>query len=126
MTRRSVQLGLSRHLVPIPGRVWQRVLHRDARQSGDRLAFMSADHHRVRDFCVVELARRGEPLEPEAIASGLDMETERVIAILDELEDGMTFVYRSRGRAVTWAYPVTVDPTPQEVKLSSGEVVNAA
>jgi hypothetical protein len=79
------------------------------------LGFMSDDHRRVHDFAVVELPRIGEPLPPA-----------RVGAIRDELEQHMTFVFRNAAGAVTWAYPVTVDPTPHRVTFSTGERINAA
>jgi hypothetical protein len=121
-----VLLGLWRCLVPVPKHVWQSVVHTDARRSSDRLAFMSHDHHRVRDFCVIEIARRGESLSPEAIAHDLGLDLRRVDTILDDLEEHMTFVYRSQGDAVTWAYPVTAVPTPHHLTFSSGEAVYAA
>lgn len=82
---------------------------------------MSADHHRVRDFAVTELARTGEPLAMEYIAKRLELDEGRVADIVDELEKHLTFLYRSRGDTVTWAYPVTVDETPHRAILSSGE-----
>ncbi len=122
----SILLGLGRLLFPIPRRLWRTLVHRETGQAADRLAFMSSDHHRVRDFCVLELARGGVPLEPEAISASLDLDPDRVTTILDELERNMTFVYRSQGDAVTWAYPVTVDRTPHHVVFSTGESAYAA
>jgi hypothetical protein len=44
-----------------------------------------------------------------------------VVAILDELEEHLTFVFRGDRRAVSWAYPVTVDETPHHASFSTGE-----
>jgi hypothetical protein len=101
--------------------IWQRVIRAGGRKSGAALAFMSEDHHRVRDFSVLELARTGAPLPPENIASALDLPLPRVATILDELERRMTFVFRSDGRNVTWAYPVTVEETPHHASFTTGE-----
>jgi len=68
----------------------------------------------------------GQPLTPEFIARELSLPLDRVILILDELEAHMTFLFRSEGRAVTWAYPVTVERTPHRVTFSSGEQIYAA
>jgi hypothetical protein len=119
-------LGLRKCLVPIPSRIWLRVLNAEAGRSTDRLAFMSSDHNRVRDYCVVELARTGAPLAPETIAAALDLDLGRVNGILDELEENKTFIFRSQGESVTWAYPVTVDHTPHHVTFNTGETVYAA
>jgi len=87
---------------------------------------MSEEHHLVRDFAVRELPRVGEPLPPELIAQALELPLARAVALLDDLEEGMTFLFRDEQGAVTWAYPVTVDQTPHHVTFSTGEQVYAA
>ncbi len=114
-------LGLGRHMIPLPRALWRRAFSATARKSRAGLAFMSDDHHRVRDFVVTELPRRGAPLPPETIAEALGLAVPRVASILDELERHLTFLFRSRGSAVTWAYPVTVDETPHRAHFSTGE-----
>lgn len=108
-------------MIPIPGFVWQRVVKTTAAKARAGLGFMSDDHHRVRDFVVAELPRIGTPLPPELVARELDLPMERVNTILDELERHLTFLFRNEQRAVTWAYPVTVDETPHHATLSTGE-----
>jgi hypothetical protein len=102
--------------------IWQSQIKGDDQQ----LDFMSADHHRVRNYCVTELPRAGKPLQPAYIAEALDLPLGRVVPILDELERHMTFLYRSKEGTVTWAYPVTVDVTPHRVTFSTGEQIYAA
>jgi hypothetical protein len=114
-------LGLGRHMIPIPRLLWQRLPKAQARRLRAGLAFMSEDHHRVRDFTVLELARSGAPLAPETIAQALDLAVPRVVSILEELEKHLTFVFRGDQRVVTWAYPVTVDETPHQASFSTGE-----
>jgi hypothetical protein len=108
-------------MASIPRFLWQRVVKAAGRKGRSRLDFMSEDHHRVRDFAVLELARTGEPLAPETIAEALDLGPSQVGSILDELEHHLTFLFRSDGEAVTWAYPVTVEQTPHHARFSSGE-----
>jgi hypothetical protein len=122
MTDEKLLLGLWRFMLPIPRAVWQTQIKGDVAQ----LDFMSADHHRVRNYCVVELPRTGKPLAPEHIAGALDMPLKRLVPILDELEQHMTFLFRNSQGAVTWAYPVTVDVTPHRVTFGTGEQVYAA
>jgi hypothetical protein len=90
------------------------------------IAFMTPEHHRVRDFAVLELPRRGRPLPPEEIARGSSLPLARVAEILDELERHLTFLYRNRDGAVAWAYPVTVEPTPHRITLNGRERLYAA
>ena len=119
--RDRLLLGVGRYMLPIPRVVWQRLVASGARKTPARLGFMSEDHHRVRDFAVTELPRTGAPLPPESFAEALDLDMERVGTILDDLEKHLTFVFRTDPRAVTWAYPVTVDETPHHASFSTGE-----
>ena len=106
---------------------WQGQVAQGARHTREHgLAFMSEDHHRVRDFVVVELPRIASPLSAALIAERLNLPVERVTGILDDLEKHMTFLYRNPQGEVTWAYPVTVEHTPHRVTFSSGEQIYAA
>ena len=113
--------GFGRYMIPIPRLLWSRQIAAAARKSRAGLAFMSDDHHRIRNFVVTELLRRGTPLPPDAIAETLGLTMPRVASILDELEQHLTFLFRSDGHDVTWAYPVTVDVTPHRAGFSTGE-----
>jgi hypothetical protein len=113
-------------MVPIPSKLWQSQVAKEARRASSRLAFMSEDHHRVRDFAVLELPRVGHPLPPEHFARSLGLPLARVLSILGELEAGMTFLFRNQEGAVHWAYPVTVQRTAHHVTFDSGEQVYAA
>jgi hypothetical protein len=119
----ALLLGIRRMMISVPPALWQRQM---ARETQADLAFMTADHHRVRDFAVRELPRFGRPLPPDLIAAELHLPLERVKAILDELEREMTFLFRNPAGEITWAYPVTVDKTPHRLTFSSGESLYAA
>ena len=123
---KSLLLGISRFLLRIPRPIWQQEVARSERASLKSLVFMKAEHHRVRDFVVQELPRLRQPIPPETIAQSLKMGSEQVVSILDELEKNMTFLFRNEQGAVTWAYPVTVEPTPHRITFSSGEKIYAA
>jgi hypothetical protein len=87
---------------------------------------MSEDHHRVRYFVVREIPRLSKPLTPAFIGESLGLTRDRVVQILDDLERNLTFVFRNGEGAVSWAYPVTTDPTPHRVRFSTGEEISAA
>lgn len=123
---KSLLLGLWRFVVRIPRPIWQQEVARSARAGEKSLAFMTADHHKVRDFVVREMPRIAKPIPPEMIAQSLDMELGQVIPILDELEKKLTFLYRDEEGAVTWAYPVTVEQTHHRITFSTGEQIYAA
>jgi hypothetical protein len=117
----NLLLGVSRYLLPIPRFIWQRQISGEA-----NLDFMSADHHRVRDFVVLEIPKAGKALSPACIAQALDLPSDRLSIILDELEKHMTFLFRDAQGNVEWAYPVTAACTPHHVAFSSGERIDAA
>ena len=122
----SLILGFRRFFLRIPGPIWRREAARSAMASEKALTFMTPDHHRVRDFVVRELPRIGRPIPPETIAQSLNLPQDRVGSILDELERNLTFLFRNEQGAVSWAYPVTVEPTPHRITFSSGEKLYAA
>jgi hypothetical protein len=117
----SVLLGIGHHTVPIPSLIWHRQVQGEALPD-----FMTEAHHRIRNLVVLELPRAGEPLSPELIAQRANLPLDRVVGILDDLEQHMTFLFRNEQGAVEWAYPVTVAHTPHHVAFSTGERVNAA
>jgi hypothetical protein len=123
---KSLLLGLWKHLVRIPRSIWQGEVARNTEAGRNRIDFMSPDHHKIRDFVVLELPRRGAPISPEDIASGVSLPLQRTQEILDELEKGMTFLFRNEKGEVAWAYPVTAEPTPHRIRFSSGEQIYAA
>lgn len=116
-----ILLGIGRWMIPVPRPVWRQLLASNARKIRARTRFMGEDHHRVRDFVVTELPRVGAPLTPEAIGEALDLPVPRVVALLDELEQHLTFLFRNERGEVTWAYPVTVDETPHHAAFRTGE-----
>jgi hypothetical protein len=122
----NILLGLSWFMIPIPRFIWKRQLPAKERHLTASIGFMSEQHHAVRNHVVKELPRVGKPLSPESIAQAVNLPVDRVVAILDDLEKHMTFLFRNEQKAVSWAYPITVDRTPHHVALSTGESAYAA
>jgi hypothetical protein len=122
----NILLGFSCFMIPIPSFVWKRQLPAKERHLTASIGFMSEQHHAVRNYVVRELPGAGKPMPPESIAQAVRLPVDRVVAILDDLEKHMTFLFRNEQGAVTWAYPVTVDRTPHHVSLSTGESTYAA
>ncbi len=122
----NLLLGIGRHMFPVPGTVWHRQAAGNAHEHEHALAFMSPDHHRVRNFVVSELPRAGRPLAPSAIAAALELPQARLDAILAELERRLTFLFRDAQGAVEWAYPVTAAHTRHYATFSTGEQIYAA
>jgi hypothetical protein len=93
----------------------------------NQLDFMTPAHHAVRNCVVGQLPRNGgAPLSPMQIAAQLHLTLSRVVSVLDDLERHLFFVVRNTEGAVTWAFPVTVAPTPHRLRFSTGERISGA
>lgn len=117
----TVLLGQGTQVVELPRKTWQEHLSHVPQHGETRLGFMSEEHHLVRDFVVRELPTIGNPIQPEFISQSLKLADVRVNTILAELERNLFFLVRNSQRAVTWAFPVTVEKTPHELTFSTGE-----
>jgi hypothetical protein len=126
MGKDRLMLGLWRIMVGVPSFLWRRQMLLEKKQAEAELGFMTPDHRRVHHYVVRELPRSGGPLGPDAVAEGLGLPLDRVSTILEDLERHMTFLVRNAEGRVTWAYPVTVDPTPHRITFSTGERLFAA
>ena len=117
----EILIGQGDSIHGMPRAEWERELRRTPEHAEHRLAFMTEDHHRIRRMAVMDLARVGRPLGPDYFSQQLNLDRERVVEILDELERKLFFLVRNSDGAVAWAYPVTVDRTPHKLTFSTGE-----
>lgn len=92
----------------------------------DHLAFLTPQHHAVRNLVVLELPRQGKPLAPGFIARLLGFETSLVTRLLEDLEKHLFFLVRNARGSVSWAFPVTSDQTPHRLRFSTGERIYGA
>ena len=67
-----------------------------------------------------------DPITAELIASELGMANDQVLEIINKLESLKTFIYRSDGMGINWAYPLSLENTGFRMKASSGEHFFAA
>ena len=122
----AILIGRGSAIEPASEPEWQKALQEAASKPSPRLAFMSPEHHLVRDTVVRELPRQGAPLPASRIAATTKLSEVRVGELLDELEARLFFLVRNDEGAVSWAYPVTAEPTPHRLSFRSGERLFAA
>jgi len=91
-----------------------------------RLAFMTCDHHLVRDFVVREMPRQRRPISALGIANVTGLDLQKVSSILSDLERSLFFLVRDRDGNVSWAFPVTTSVTPHKLTFSTGESIFGA
>lgn len=118
---KTVLIGQGNEIEEMHQTTWEQELAGIPERQRARLEFMTEEHHAVRYFAVRELPRQGRPLAPALIADRLDLPEPRVVEILEELEKNLLFLVRNDERAVSWAFPVTVDRTPHRLTFSTGE-----
>ena len=122
---KTILIADGKEIASFPREQWEAELRGAPQSMKSRLAFMTPEHHAVRRFAVSELPRRGRPMRIEEIAEGLSLPHERVTAIVDELERALFFLVRTNGK-VSWAFPVTAEPTPHALRFSTRERCFAA
>lgn len=120
-----VLLGVGRRMLPVPECLFRPMVERNARKMAKRPA-LEPDERRVQHFAVREIPRRGEAIAPEVFARELELSLEEVHRILDELERRMTYLWRRGGEGVVWAYPVTAEKTPHQLRIDGGAAFSAA
>ena len=126
MKPETVLLGKRNEILEMPRATWEQHLAQVPQHAGERLSFMTAQHHRVRNFVVIELVKGMKPVAPGRISEILVMPLQQVNDILEDLERNLFFLVRNDQGAVAWAYPLTVEPTPHRLIYNTGEQLYAA
>jgi len=87
---------------------------------------LSKEERRVHHFIVMKMAVVKDPITAELIASELGMPNDQANEIINKLENLKTFIYRSDGKGINWAYPLSLENTGFRMTASSGEQFFAA
>jgi len=124
--KNKLMVGLWRYIVNVPSFLWQKQVARGKKRFEKEHGSLSEEERSVHHFVVRKLPDAGMPLSPDVISKELNITVDRINVILDALEKRMTFLYRNKTGAVTWAYPVTVEKTPHKITFSTGEQLYAA
>jgi hypothetical protein len=122
----NVRLVSNNSITLIPQQTWQAHIAAIPEHAAERLAFMTADHHRIRNFVVRELPRFGCPITPQEIAGEVALQPDQVEFILADLEQRLFFLVRDDQGAVVWAYPLTTESTPHQLLFNKRERIYAA
>ncbi|MDX1776954.1 MAG: HTH domain-containing protein, partial [Desulfobulbales bacterium] len=91
-----------------------------------KAGLLSEEERRIHYFVVAKMAAAKEPITAEQISEELDIALETVQKTIDKLESLKTFLYRSSGTGIDWAYPLSLDNTGHRMTASTGERFNAA
>ena len=123
---RKMFMGIGRFMIPIPQIVSKRGLDKGASGARAKAEVLSEEEQQVHYFVVKKMAVPKEPITAELVSEELGIEVNRVEEIIDKLEGLKTFLYRSDGKGINWAYPLSLDNTGHEITASTGERFFAA
>ncbi len=87
---------------------------------------LNSKERRVHHFIVKKMAVVKSPITAELVAGELGMPNDQVLQIINKLENLKTFIYRSDGKGINWAYPLSLENTGFRMTASSGEQFYAA
>lgn len=123
---RKMYMGIGKFMVPIPLVISNKGLEKGVSGAKAKAELLSEEERKVHYFVVKKMAGAKEPITAELAGEELGMPLERVEKIIDKLEGLKTFLYRSDGKGINWAYPLSLDDTGHKMTASSGEQFSAA
>ena len=125
-TERKMYMGASRFMIPIPLVISNKGLEKGAAGAKAKAELLSEEERKVHYFMVKKMAVAKEPITAELVGEELGMPLERVGKTIDKLESLKTFLYRSDGKGINWAYPLSLENTGHRMTVSTGEEFSAA
>jgi hypothetical protein len=72
------------------------------------------------------MVKAKKPIISDVIADEMAIPLDHVCSIIDKLENLKTFIYRSDGKGIDWAYPLSLDNADFLMTSSSGDTFFAA
>ena len=123
---RKMYMGIGKFMVPIPLVISNRGLEKGVSGAKAKAGLLSEEEKRVHHFVVKKMAVVEEPIKVELVAEETGLPEEEVKKAIDKLESLKTFLYRSDGKGINWAYPLSLDDTGHRMTVSTGEQFSAA
>ena len=125
-TDRKMFMGIGRFMVPIPLAISNRGLQKGVSGAEVKAQCLTDEERRVHHFVVRKMASVEEPIKAELVAKETGLPVGEVERAIEKLESLKTFLYRSDGKGIDWAYPLSLDDTGHRMTVSTGESFNAA
>ena len=119
-------LGLSRFFIPLPDALFKSEIQKSARAICRETAHLVDDERRLHRFVVNTITRTNQDVPLDLIERQLDLSADRVLEIVEKLEDLKVFFYRYNSPGINWAYPVTTEDRVYKLTFSDGKRCTAA
>ena len=123
---RKMYMGIGEFMLPIPLFISNKGLEKGVSGAKAKAGHLSEEERKVHHYVVERMSTAKEPLTIELLSDELGIPVETVEKIIDKLEGLKTFLYRSNGTGIDWAYPLSLDNTGHKMTVNTGENFNAA
>ena len=123
---RKMYMGVGKFMLPIPLVISNKGLQKGVSGAEAKAGLLSEEEQKVHHFVVKKMADVQEPITAELISEELGISLKTVVKIIERLEVLKTFLYRSDGTGINWAYPLSLDNTGHRMTVSTGEQFSAA
>jgi len=123
---RKMFMGIGKFMVPIPLAISNSGLKKGVSGAETKAQLLSEKERRVHHFVVRKMASVDEPIKAELVAEETGLPVDEVEKAIEKLESLKTFLYRSDGKGIDWAYPLSLDDTGHRMTVTTGESFHAA
>ena len=124
--KRRMLMGIGKFMVPIPRVIASKGLEKGVSGARAKADLLSPEERKIHHFIVSRMAGTKTPLTVEQVGSELDLPVDRVAETIEKLEELKTYLYRSDGNGINWAYPLSLEDTGHQMTGSTGERFFAA
>ena len=124
--KRRMLMGIGRFMIPIPRVIAARGLGKGTSGARAKADLLSPEERKIHHFIVKRMAETKTPLTAEQVGKELDLPVDLAEATIDKLEELKTYLYRSDGKGINWAYPLSLEDTGHQMTDSTGERFFAA
>ena len=124
--KRRMFAGVRGFMIPVPKFVSGIGLKKGVAGAEAKAARLTGDERRIHHYIVQILPTVRRPIEALQVSEALLLPLDMVSETIEKLEEMKTFLFRTQGRGIDWAYPVSLDDTGHEMRCSTGERFNAA
>jgi len=124
--KHKMYMGIGRFMIPISQLISARGLQKGVSGAKAKADLLSEEERRIHHYVVVKMADAKQSITAESVSNELNLPVHRVEKIINKLEAMKTFFYRSDGKGINWAYPLSLENTGHTMTSSTGERFFAA
>ncbi|MFC1837980.1 hypothetical protein ACFL1N_00265 [Thermodesulfobacteriota bacterium] len=119
--KHKLYMGFRGLMLRIPGFLSEKGTKKGVEGARTNANSLSEEERRVHHYIVKKMAVVKDPITVELIADELNLPENKALKIVEKLENLKTFIYRSTGKGIDWAYPLSLIDTGFRLTASTGE-----